>query len=148
MGLIAADTVGKWETVQLRTKFLSAEDVANFADPLPSRAGTWENVPLTRSATNALAVAADLAESYRLTPLPPGALALGLVAEPGNGASRALLDGAEVAHAELLGLLQDETLDTRLEGLAETLRRTHAPRAAPEGEGADSREARERTAAR
>lgn len=119
--LFAVDTVGKWETVQLRTTFLAADGPSDFPDPLCAGAGAWENVPLTRSATDALLAAAEVARTYRLIPVPPGVLVLGLVADPRSGAARALLSDSDLPHAGLLHLIQDEALDTRLEGVEELL---------------------------
>jgi hypothetical protein len=116
--LVAVDSVGAWETVQLRTTFVAPDgrDGAEDDDP-DETGGSWSNVPLTRGATDALAIAAEIADAYRMRPLPPGVLALGLVWRSDVGAARALLEEAEIDQAELIGLIQDELLDVRLEGL-------------------------------
>jgi hypothetical protein len=118
---IAVDAKGHWETVQLRTTFVSAEDADRFRDTDGTAGSCWRKAPLTRTAQEALKAAADLARSYDLLPLPPGALALGLVWDSGTGAARALLEEAEIDHRELLDLLQEELLDTRLQGLDDAL---------------------------
>lgn len=115
--LIAMDTTGAWDTVQLRSTFVAAEASLPFRDRDGMAAGHWRRVPLTAAARAALAFAASTADDYRLFPTPPGLIALGLVADPDAGACRALLDEADIGHEELLSLLQDELLDTRLEGL-------------------------------
>ena len=78
IAIIAIDTIGMWQTVLLRTAFVTAEDTARFPDHHAEKSGAWSNVPLTRDATEALAVAAKIAEDYKMWPMPPGVLALGL----------------------------------------------------------------------
>lgn len=116
-GLIAMDSTGAWDTVQLRSTFVPPEASFAFPDREEAATGHWRRVPLTAAAQAALASAATIARDYRLLPMPPGVIALGLVVDRDSGACRALLDEAEIGHGELLDLLQDELLDTRLEGL-------------------------------
>jgi hypothetical protein len=112
--ILAVDDPGPWNAVQLGASFLDADAVADYPDLDAESDGVWCAVPLTATATRALATAARIARDYDLEPMPPGALALGLVSEPESGASRALLDGATIDHAGLLALIQDEVLGTNL----------------------------------
>jgi hypothetical protein len=54
-------------------------------------------VPLTPALAQALAYAEELARGYHLLPVPPGLLALALVAEPGSGGKLAADEDVEVA---------------------------------------------------
>jgi hypothetical protein len=66
-------------------------------------------------------MAAHIARTYDLLPMPTGVLALGLVLNGQAGAALALLEDSELEHGELVELLQEELLDTELEALEETL---------------------------
>jgi tRNA A-37 threonylcarbamoyl transferase component Bud32 len=123
--IVAMDAAGSWQTVLLRTMFVTFDDALAFPDADAQPAGSWHNVPLTGDAAAALRVAARIATDFDLRPMPPGVLALGLVWSPRAGATRALLGGAEVDHRGLIDLLQTELLDVRLEGLADSWPETH-----------------------
>ncbi|MDQ3822943.1 MAG: hypothetical protein M3321_06860 [Actinomycetota bacterium] len=116
--LVAVDAIGDWEWVQLETTPLVAAEGHRFRDPDTTPYGRWHNVPLTTDATRALFVAREIAETYRLVPLPPGVLALGLVWQPQWGAARALLEESTADHEQLLQLIQDSVLGTTLESLS------------------------------
>ena len=118
---IAADYLGSWEALQVRSTFVDTGERQRFRDEDTTPQGTWHNVPLTADATRALSVAARIAEHFRLLPLPPGVLVLGLVWHERSGAARALLEQADVSHAELLELVQEEILGTSLEGLEDAV---------------------------
>lgn len=117
LGAIAVDETGVWDSVQLRATFLTENDLTRFEDPDAAPGGTWHNVQLTETATMALGRAARFADEYQLRPLPPGGLALGLLSEPSSAASRALLEESTLTHAQLIDLIQDEVLGTRLDDL-------------------------------
>jgi hypothetical protein len=85
-GLVLADTEGAWEGVQLTTSFLAEDDAVTYPDPESEPDGRWHNVPLTRTATAALETAVMIGADYHLVPLPPGALALGLLLDSSTGA--------------------------------------------------------------
>lgn len=115
---IALDSVGAWETVQLRATFVRADERERYHDHSALGARAWRDVPLTATAASALEFAAQISADFAFAEIPPGVLALGLIRDPQSGAARALLEEAEVDHAELAGLIQDEVLDVGLEGLA------------------------------
>jgi hypothetical protein len=115
--LIDVDAHGDWSWVQLETTFLGDEDRGQFHDQVTGEAGVWNQVTLTPAATEALARSREIADDYQLTPLPPGALALGLVWNSRAAAAQALLSGGQVDHSQLLELLQESVLGTTLEGL-------------------------------
>ena len=77
----------------------------------------WEGVVLSDALANALKLLSRICDAYRLVPAPSGALALALLADPSNGATRVLLRPGAVTHAKLLELVQSELLHTRLEGI-------------------------------
>lgn len=81
----------------------------------------WEGVPITERLSAALELLGRICTAYRLLPAPSGALALALLADPGNGAAGALLCGGMITHAQLLDLVQADLLDTHLEGVESLL---------------------------
>jgi hypothetical protein len=103
-----------WATVLLRTTYVTADNSDVYMDRPADIAGDWEGVPLTAHAAAACRVAAEISATYDLRPLPPGVLALGLVADPSSGASRALLEESDLSHTELADLLQHELLGAGL----------------------------------
>jgi len=115
--VIDVDQLGDWAWVQVHTSPISVTEAHRFGDSDASTGGHWRNVPLTADATRALEVAARIADAYHLLPMPPGILALGLVWQADSGAARALLQGADLTHAQLLELLQDAVVGTRLMAL-------------------------------
>ena len=116
LGILDVDVTGDWDSVQLRSTFLSDADVARFEDPDREAAGKWLGVPLTGTATNALRRAAEIANRYRMMPMPTGVLALGLLSDQASAACKALLEEASIDHAELLDIVQGNVLDVHLEG--------------------------------
>jgi hypothetical protein len=117
LGILGIDLTWGWESVQIEASFVTQDDVERFADPQPQAKGHWHNVPLTTTATRALQTAAAIADRYKLEPMPGGALALGLLADPRSAASLALLANTSISHQRLLVLIQENVLDTSLEGL-------------------------------
>lgn len=103
-----------WATVLLRTTYVTADNSGLYMDRPADIAGDWEGVPLTAHAAAACRVAAEISATYDMRPLPPGVLALGLVADPSSGASRALLEESDLTHTELTDLLQHELLGAGL----------------------------------
>jgi hypothetical protein len=114
--LIDTDVVSAWERVLLRATYVSTADYQLYLDRPAGIAGDWRGVPLTAHAAAALRLSAEISRKYEFGPVPPGALALGLVTDPASAASRALLDGSELFHAELISLLQRELLGAGLDG--------------------------------
>lgn len=103
-----------WATVLLRTTYVTADSSDVYMDRPADIAGDWEGVPLTAHAAAACRVAAEISATHDLRPLPPGVLALGLVADPSSGASRALLEESDLTHGELADLLEQELLGAGL----------------------------------
>jgi len=117
LGILGIDVTWGWESVQVASSFVTAEDLDRFHDPQPEPSGSWHNVPLTTTASAALETAGRIATEYKLEPMPGGVLALRLLADPSSAASRAFLDDASIGHAELHDLIQEMVLDTGLQGL-------------------------------
>ena len=109
-----------------------ASPIGGFADgvralnSLPS----WEGVPISERLAGALALVGQVCDAYRLGPAPSGAMALALVADPDNGAARALLRSGSITHGDILGLIQAALLHTHLEGV-DALIASARPRSAP-----------------
>lgn len=122
LGVIEADMPGSWETVQLRTRFVEADDAAAHPDPDPEPAGAWHDTALTGTAADGLERAVRIAAEHELDSIPPAVLALGVLSDSDSGAARMLLAEASIAHPELLKLVQDDALDVRLEGVAPAAR--------------------------
>jgi hypothetical protein len=142
LGILSVDLTWGWESVQIEASFVTQDDVGRFTDPQPQPDGNWHNVPLTATATEALRTAAKVTSQYKLLPMPGGALALGLLADPGSAASAALLANASVSHDRLLTLIQENVLDTTLDGLDlagdGARKRAFGPPAWSKGRSADS----------
>ena len=81
----------------------------------------WQGVPLSQALADALRLMERICRGYRLMPAPGGALALALLANPANGAARALLRSGALEHAKLLELVQSELLGTTLEGIGRVI---------------------------
>jgi hypothetical protein len=118
--LVDVDAQGDWSWVQFESTFLGDDDREQFHDQVTGEAGVWNHVALTPAATEALMRSRRIADDYQLTPLPPGALALGLVWNRKAAATQALLSDSQVDHSQLLEIVQEAVLGTRLEGLAST----------------------------
>jgi len=114
---IDVDQLGEWAWVQVRASPISVVEANRFGDSDEGTSGHWRNVPLTADAAKALEAAGRIADSHHLLPMPPGILALGLVLQADSGAARALLHGTDLTHAQLLELLQDAVVGTRLMAL-------------------------------
>ncbi|WP_089106151.1 Clp protease N-terminal domain-containing protein [Streptomyces hyaluromycini] len=123
VALMRADNAGEWHRIWLHCGNDEAVAAMPFQDPEQgpggAAAGLWESIPLTSACVTALEVAARLAKRYDMWPLPPGLLALGLVADDTCGASRAL--GQGLGRLELIDLLQRAILGTTLSGLRTAL---------------------------
>jgi hypothetical protein len=117
LGILSVDLTWGWESVQIEASFVTQDDVERFADPQSQPDGHWHNVPLSATATKALQTAAEVTSQYKLLPMPGGALALGLLADPRSAASAALLANTSTSHERLLTSIQENVLDTTLEGL-------------------------------
>jgi hypothetical protein len=135
-GLMRADTAGEWERIWLHTGGLDGVAGSKATDPDAEPGGLWENVPVTGSLAEALDCAERIAGQYRLRPLSPGVVALGLIADPRAAASCALLEGTRLSRRELVDLVQDTLLGGALEGIEALLGADPGPAgpAAPPGE--------------
>jgi hypothetical protein len=122
LGIIAADSSGAWEEIQLKTAFTTPAQAAALDREEPRGSSSWRGVPLTAPAARALRCARQIANAYEMTTVPAAVLALGLLADPSNGAVRALCTESGTAHGELIELVQDAALGTRLERLDTVLR--------------------------
>src|SRR4051812_47070649 len=88
LALIDVDSDGEWSWLQLESTFVDTTDAVRFAESRGGAAAEWHGVPLSPEATEALARARKIADDYHLRPLPPGALALGLVCNRKSAAAR------------------------------------------------------------
>jgi hypothetical protein len=128
--LARVDLANDWQAIWLHTGDPVSIGLADVPDdpessgpanrgPLGQEPGNWEGVPLSGPLADALRLVDRICASYQLLPVPSGALALGLLSDPANGAARALLRAGGVTHEHLLKLVQSELLDTLLEGVGD-----------------------------
>ncbi len=110
------DVDAEWDRLALHAPPSGTLAQAAVDDPDHDVGGTWRGIPLTVTLTNALRLAARIADAYDLAPPPPAVLALALVADPRTSAARAVLQGSDLTHADLIGLIE-EILGGRLDGL-------------------------------
>jgi hypothetical protein len=120
LALEGADVKCQWERLWLETGDLTFLASLDVEDPEPEADRRWDGAPLTRTCTAALDAALRISRSYDLGPVPIGALALGLVADPGSAAAQALT-GSGMRHPTLIELLQELTFNARMDGLDELL---------------------------
>ena len=110
IALEAFDLSSEWERLWLEagdTEFLAS---LKLSDPQPGAGGTWDAVSLTGTCTRSLFVTVRLCDAYSLWPVPVGALALALIADPRSSAAQALMARGSLNHTELIELLQEITL--------------------------------------
>ncbi|UGT39546.1 hypothetical protein LTV02_26225 [Nocardia yamanashiensis] len=115
VALMRVDESANWSRIRLHAGDIDAIAGKVALDPLNRSTADWNGTPVTGSCAAALDVAARLAGHYNLWPLPPGMLALGLVADESSSAAQVL--GNDLGHGELLRLIQDEVLGVALHGL-------------------------------
>ncbi|SDG82272.1 hypothetical protein [Pseudonocardia oroxyli] len=122
--LDAADGGGAWERFWLLVGLGGPERVGELRDPdgltplLDARPGArLDGVRLTPALTASLTLLRDLVRDFELGPVPPGALAIALVAEPTSAVVSLLTADGERSRSELLELAQDQLLGTSLDGL-------------------------------
>jgi hypothetical protein len=106
-----------WAHISLYGRSLEQIEPSQWLDSGGESPATWEDVPLSAELAVALEVAARLVDDYGLVPMPTVALVLGLIANPGSGAARALVEGTGCTHAKLVELVQDSLAGSRLESL-------------------------------
>lgn len=110
IALEAFDLSSEWERLWLEagdTEFLAS---LKLSDPQPDAGGTWDAVSLTGTCTRSLFVTVRLCDAYSLWPVPVGAMALALIADPRSSAAQALMARGSLNHTGLIELLQEITL--------------------------------------
>ena len=113
----------EWERLWLETGDTGFLASLKLSDPEPNPGGTWESVSVTGTCTRSLAVAARLCDAYSMWPVPVGALALALIADPRSSAARALMTRGSLNHIRLIELLQEITLGGTYENIEQLLAR-------------------------
>ena len=120
LALETSDVQAEWQRLWLEAGDPAALAAMQADDPQPDTGGIWREIKLTGTCTKALEVAAAISETYDMQPLPIGALALGMVADPQSAASRTLCRGG-LSRSALIGLIQEITVNFRLTGLDQVL---------------------------
>jgi hypothetical protein len=126
LSAIAQTDVTGWQRIWLlvgdpdRTGLATAPDAT---DPAPGprydrlTPANWGGTHLSNRLVQALWLAERIGETYNLRPVPPGVVALALVAHRRNGATEALLSSGGATHAQLIRAIQTEILRTTLTDL-------------------------------
>jgi hypothetical protein len=78
---------------------------------------TWGGTRLSHRLVQALWLAERIGGTYNLRPVPPGVVALTLLAHRGNGATEALLSQGTATHAQLILAVQTDVLRSTLTNL-------------------------------
>jgi hypothetical protein len=118
--LTDADHVGAWDRIGLfaATRARPALSTSSASEPTDTPLGRSGGGPLfSRNCAAATHIAARVSREYRLGPVPPGVLALGLVADRRTGAAYELGGLDADGHRQLVAELQHSLLDTTLEHL-------------------------------
>ncbi|MGI5241107.1 DUF2610 domain-containing protein [Dactylosporangium sp. CA-139066] len=126
--LASVDAEAEWGRLFLHTGDLAQTRVALEPDDPAGDTGEpgADGVPLTAELWRSLRLAAALAETYELAPVPPGALALALVAYPRSGAARALTRLGNVSHRALVDLVMTCVLGIELNNVWDVIARHDA----------------------
>jgi hypothetical protein len=113
LSLVHADAYADWNRI---FDFRDPDGLltADVADPDLGTGGRWGEALLTVTCAEALRLAARIATEYNLLPMPPGVLALGLLADPRSGAARCLGVSTEAEHMRLIDLVQQDVLNSGL----------------------------------
>jgi hypothetical protein len=112
-----ADGVRDWSRISLH--FRDEESAARVvvADPDHEPGGQWQDAILTGTCARALATAVRISAAYDLGPVPLGALALALVADPRSAAAQCLGVVDQTGHRKLIVLIQEDLLGAELPNL-------------------------------
>jgi hypothetical protein len=120
------DMSGDWQRIWLlvgdpnRTGLATVPDAP---DPAPGprydllTPPTWGGTRLSTRLVQALWLADRIGGTYNMRPVPPGVVAVGLLAHRRNGATEALLSQGTATHAQLLRTIQTDILKTTLTNL-------------------------------
>jgi hypothetical protein len=127
--LARLDHLGDWSRLWLnagRAEDIGLADVPDIEVPPPAGTvampvKTWHGVALSSAMRESMTLLVRLAEGYKMIPVPPGALALALVAVQSGGASQTLLAAGNATHEEFLRIIESDLLGTDLDGLDEVL---------------------------
>jgi hypothetical protein len=113
-----ADMRTDWQRIWLYTGDPDRIGLADEPDPPVGDPAThWNGIPLSDRLARALGLLDRLSSAYQWERCGSGATMLALVADAGNGATRALLRGGGVTHSGLLRLVQSDLIKTTLAGL-------------------------------
>lgn len=94
--LMRVHVAGDWSRIWLHFRPLEGVQAAIGADPVHQPGGTWGGAILTVTCAQALRMATQLSAAYDLWPMPPGVLALALIADPGSAAAQCVNGQDEV----------------------------------------------------
>ena len=127
--LASVDAEAEWARLFLHTGDLAQTRVALEPDDPSGDTGSagTDDVALTPELWRSLRLASALADTYELDPVPPGALALALVAYPRSGAARALTRLGNVTHRALVDLVMSCVLGTDLNNVWDVIARHDSP---------------------
>lgn len=111
LALAYVHVLGKWDLIWLRSRYPDEiERQKGLRDPVDEPREAWHEIELTATCANSLRAAARIARRYG-GPIAPGALFLGLLADPTTAAARALGVGTAIEHDDLMNLAATELLN-------------------------------------
>jgi hypothetical protein len=114
LALMDADATGRWNRIELNGGSRQAIEQAAVEDPPLSPFDQRNNSGLTGACATALMTAVRLSRQLQLDPMPPGVLALGLIADRSNAACRALAIGDEERQRYMANMISEELLGISL----------------------------------
>jgi hypothetical protein len=125
VGLARADSVGRWDRIELEVGELNKLPYERYLDPAPSAdvlSMSWGATSLSDTLSTALKLCDTICRTYEMSIVHPGVVALALVADPQSGAARCVLRLSKSAHDHLVQSIQDDLIGRRLDGIDSLLR--------------------------
>ena len=114
-------STGKWAAVwsSVWPSYAGNADtlLASAIDMRSTASGrSWRGTQLSQDLLVSLLLLDRTSETYKMDPIPPGAVVLALALHPGTGAARYLAELGGSTHAELLDRIQSDLIGGKLEG--------------------------------
>jgi hypothetical protein len=115
LALARVDVRGDWGRFWMHVGYAPMRPLASAPDSgMAAPEARWAGVPMSTELESCLSLVAAMSLGAGMVPTPPGALALGLLADPDAGAARTILGLSEVDHESLIEFVETELLGARL----------------------------------
>ncbi len=115
LALMDADAVGQWDRIWLHGGGRQALEQATGEDPPLAPFDLGNQGGLTGACATACMTAVRLCQQHQLFPMPAGALALGLIADPSYAACAAMALRDQQRHRRMTALIQQDLLGMSME---------------------------------